>query len=94
MTCVLRKSVLISWLDEFSGMTRCMELLIMNVDKCWLSPLCTSFLTLFMNIVNFFCSSQMYFLIYYRFVNVLKCISFALRWRFEFSFAHGPVYIT
>jgi hypothetical protein len=72
MTCVLRKTALISWLDEFSGMTRCTELRLINVDKYWLSPLCTLFLTLFKNIVNFFCSSQMYSLIYCRFVNVLK----------------------
>jgi hypothetical protein len=95
MTCGLRKNALISWLDEFSGTTRRTEFRLMNVDRYWLSPLCTLFLTLYMNIVNFFCSSQKYYLVYCRFVNALKChISFALQWYFAFFFAYGPVFVT
>lgn len=40
ITYSLRKNALISWLDEFSGMTRCTELRLMNVDRYWLSSLC------------------------------------------------------
>lgn len=95
ITCGLRKNALISWLDKFSGKTWCTELSLMNVDRYWLSPHCNLFLTLFMNIVNFLCSSQNYSLIYCRFVKALKChISFVLRWQFAFSFAYGPVYTT
>jgi len=58
INCGLRKNALISWLDEYSGLTRCTEFRLMSVNGYWLSPLCTLFLTKYMNIVNFFCSSQ------------------------------------
>jgi hypothetical protein len=95
ITCGLRKNALISRLDEFSRMTRWTEFRLVNVDRYWLSPLCTLLLSPYMNVVNYFCSSQKYSLIYCRFINALKChISFALGWHFAFSFAYGPVFAT
>jgi len=73
ITCGLRKNALIAWLDEFSGMTRCTEFRLMIVDRYWLTPHCTLFLTLFMNIVNFFSVHPRSTLINCKFANAREC---------------------